>query len=157
MTGQTERVYEAYEADPSEQPGMAEAMQEYEDALRRLNEGTFPVSEGTMVFRVINGLKVGSRTPSLEEGDIVTDNYATPYAASVAEIMRLNDIDENLRTHNPYDNYQRVALINVEKFEIPKPDITHKPGIDRDQVIVSGTVLEVLTPNEFISRFPSET
>lgn len=128
------------------------ALEQYHDALRRLDLGTFPVKEGSVVFRVINGLRVGRSSAGLKIGDQVTSRYATPHPDAVRAIIAANDGDQTILDGSPFDPYQRIAVISVDSFEIPWPDVTHGVFGDRDQVIVTGTVKEILTPNEFFEK-----
>jgi hypothetical protein len=147
------KPYTPFEGDFEQNPQMKEALVDYENSLKQLAEGTFPVKKGSHVFRVINGYFIGSNTPILHPGDKIANNYATPHANAVEIMFGLNDREQSYYDGSPFDNYQRVAVVEVDEFSIPKPDITHIGGADKDQVMVTGEVKEVLTPNEFIGKY----
>lgn len=153
---QLENPYKPFLGDSEDNPRLRQALQDYEDTLRQIAEGTFPVKKGSKVFRVINGLKVGRSSTGLIAGEVATKNYATPHASAIEQILSANDLDQFYYDGSPHDPYQRVAVITVEEFEVPKPDITHQSAQDRDQVIVTGTVEEILKPEEFFSKYRKE-
>ncbi|MFW5704118.1 MAG: hypothetical protein ACOCXQ_04720 [Patescibacteria group bacterium] len=139
-----------FKGDLREHPDMQRAYEQYADALRRVKEGSSPVKRGSKVFRVVGGLKVGSANQDILIGSQVEHKYATPYTDSVMAIMQSNDRDYYYHTRDPFDPFQVIIIIEVEDFEIPKPDLTHGLFADIDQVVVNGMIVEILTPNEFI-------
>lgn len=114
-----------------------------------------PETEQKIVFRVVNGLRMGQRASTLH--DQVENMYATPHPWCVRNIIRYNDEQEQLRTGNPYDTLQYVVAIQVLTYHHPRPDHTFDPKTDTDEVVVDqGKVVEVIELNDFLRRYPAE-
>ena len=129
-----------------------ESWKQYEINKQCVKDGTFPVKKGSLVFRVVGGFTVGSSGP-LEEGANVVGKYASPHVDAIAALLHYNDQQQQIYDGSLYDNIQRIAVVRVDDFTIPKPDISHSLAGDRDQVVVSGKVVEVLGLGDFFAKY----
>ena len=140
---------------PIPQGGLEETpiRKQYRETLERFEKGTFPVTEGSIVFRVVNGCKLGRFDGIPNTGDRVEDKYATPHPYCVRDIFAQNDYWQLVEDGSPQDMEQIVVLVKVDSFRIPEPDRTHDLTGDKDQVVVSGEVIGVTTPAKFNKHY----
>lgn len=110
--------------------------------------------EQTIFFRVHGGEKMGSHDKMPEPGDVIENRYATPSARAVDNIIAYNDQWAAIMRNDPYDRFQKVILIKVEKYHEPKPDVSHDEKTDQAQVVIErGVVQEVMSVEEFRKRY----
>jgi len=105
-------------------------------------------------FRVHGGEKIGSHDKIPEVGDVIENRYGTRSEWAVNNIVAHNDEWAAIMRGDYRDDYQKILIIKVNKWHIPKPDVTHDEKTDHEQIFIEkGVVKEVLSVNEFIRRY----
>ena len=124
----------------------------YYKNLKEVEDGTFIVKKGGLVFRVVGGMTLGSgQKPQI--GDHIKNLYATPHPEAIEAIMNYNDKQQYYYDRSSFDSCQSIVVIKVDDFEISKPDITYDSATDTDQVVVSGEVVETLDSQDFFNKY----
>lgn len=127
----------------------------YEENKKAVEEGRFIVKKGSLIFRVVAGIRMGG--PEVPEvGTTLEEVYATPHPACIRHIIEYNDQHQSYHDGSQFDHSQQVAVIKVESFHIPEPDISYDPATDLDEVVASGVVLKILNPEDFFARYGTD-
>ncbi len=114
-----------------------------------------PIEEMT-VFRVFGGKIFGRSQQQLAVDDVVKEVFATPDPMMVGRMLGWED--SMAFAEDGGLSWASVAVIQPERVRQPRPDekIGHDAAVDEGEVIVvSGRVVEILSPGKFLSRYPA--
>lgn len=107
-------------------------------------------AEKSFAYRVENGEKIGSSTTLPKEGDEITDKYATPSTTAVDNIIAYNDDWAVIMRNAPFDDYQRILIVEIHESHVPPEDVTHDEKTDQGQIVIDkGIIKKVMTVNEW--------